>query len=76
MNEGGGTPLCIAGGRPHLLGKHRYNLLCGTGVGMTKEKQAVSLGASPWSVPAAAGILAELILVTISERIDLKSTPR
>lgn len=76
MNEGGGTPSCIAGRRPHLLYKHLDNLLCGTRVGITKEKQAVSLGASHRSVPAAAGILAELILVTVSERIDLKSTLR
>lgn len=76
MDEGGGTPLCVAGSRPHLLDKPLDNLFCGTGVGMTKEKQAVALGASSWSMPAAAGILAELILVTISERIGLRSTLR
>lgn len=46
---------------------------CAMGVGMTKEKQAVASGTSHWSTPAAAGILAELIPITISERIDLKT---
>lgn len=43
---------------------------------MTKEKQAVASRTSHWSTPAAAGVLAGLIPVTISERIDLKSTLR
>lgn len=76
MDEGGGTPSCIVGSRPHLLDKPLDNLFSGLGVGMTKEEPAAASGASCWSVPAAAGILAELIPVTISERIDLKSTLR
>lgn len=38
-------PLCAAGSRLHLLDKPLDNLLRGTGVGMTKEKQAVASGA-------------------------------
>lgn len=76
MDEGGGSPSWPAACDAHLLDKPFNNPLCGMGIGMTKEQQAVASGASCWSMPAAAGILAELIPVTISERIDLKSTLR
>lgn len=77
MDEGIGSCSCVTGSRPCVLDKPLGSLLCGTGPGMAKAKQVMPSGASHWSTAAAAGILTELIfLITISERIDLKSTLR
>lgn len=77
VDEGIGTSSCVTGSRPCVLDKPLDNLSCGTGAGMAKAEQAMPSAASHWSTAAAAGILTELIfLISVSERIDLKSTLR